>query len=104
MASVKWDKCICHGYSENPGNEVQFTDISWTKLCESAKRRRDHIYDKLRAYIYGALQLPLAITDIVRHVNCHKVYTLPNRILLMEQKRTLEDASEPEVQPSPENA
>ena len=102
MASVKWDKCICHGYSENPGNEVQFTDISWTKLCESAKRHCDHIYDKFRAYIDGTLQLPLAITDTVRHVNCYKVYTLPKSILLMERKRTLEDASEPEGQPSPE--
>ena len=102
MACVKWDKCICHGYSVNPGNEVQFTDISWTKLCESTKRRRDHIYDKLRAYIDGALQLPLAITDIVRHVNCYKVYTLPKSILLMERKRTLEDPSEPEGQTSHE--
>ena len=99
MASVNWDKCICHGNSENPGNEVQFTDISWIKLCESAKRRRDHIYDKLRVYIDGTLQLPLAITDIVRRVNCYKVYTLPKSILLMERKRTLEDASEPEEQP-----
>ena len=102
MASVKWNKSICHGYSENPGNEVQFTDISWTKLCESAKRRRDHIYEKLRAYIDGTLQLPLTITDIVRHVNCFKVYTLPKSILLMEQKRTFEDASEPEGQHSSE--
>ena len=98
MASVK---CICHVYSKNPGNEVQFTDISWAKLCESAKRRRDHIYDKLRTYIDGTLQLPLA-TNIVRHVNCYKVYTLPKSILLMERKRTLEDASEPEGQPSHE--
>ena len=92
-------KCICHGYSENPGNEVKFTDISWTKLGESDKRRRDNIYDKLRAYIDGTLHLPLAITDIVRHVNCYKVYTLAKRILLME--RTLEDATEPEGLPSP---
>ena len=102
LASVKWDKCICHGYTENTGNEVQFTDISWAKLCESANRRRDHIYDKLRAYIDGTLQLPLAITDIVRHMNCYNVYTLPTSSLLIERKRTLEDASEPEGQPSPE--
>ena len=102
MASVKWDICICHGYSENPGNEVQFTDTSWTKLCISAKRRRNDIYDKLRAYIDGTLQLPLAITDIARHVNCYKVYTLHKIILLMGRKRTLEDASEPKGQTSHE--
>ena len=102
MASVKWDTCICHGYSENPGNEVKFTDISWTKLCEAAKRRRDHVYDTLRPYIDGTLEVPLAHTDIVRHVNCYKVYTLPKSILLMERKRTLDDDSGPEGQPSPE--
>ena len=100
--TVEWDKCICHGYSENPDNEVQLTDTSWIKLCESAKNRRDHSYYKLRAYIDGTLQLPLAITDIVRHVNCYKMYTLPKSILLMERKGTLEDASEPKGQHSHE--
>ena len=81
MPAVKWNQCICHGYSENPGKEVRFTPASWTKLCDAAKRRQDHVYDALKPYIDGTVPLPLEPSRIAKHINCYKVYTL-------EKKRT----------------
>lgn len=73
MVSIKpvnWHQCICHGYSDNPGKEAKLTENAWSKLCDAAKRRRDHVYDRLKPYIEGTQPLPVAINTIVKHVNC----------------------------------
>ena len=91
--NVKWDECICHGYSSVAGKEQKFTEAAWTKLFDSAKRRKDHVYDKLCRYIEGSLQLPVEICRISHHENCYKSYTLEKSLLTFERKRTANTSS-----------
>jgi hypothetical protein len=93
MANVKWNECICHGYSSVPGKEQQFTEAAWTKLCDSAKRRKDHVYDKMYLYIERSLPLPIEICSIIRHENCYKSYMLEKSILTFERKRAANTSS-----------
>ena len=86
MANVKWDECICYEYSSVPGKKQKFTEAAWTKLCNSAKRHKDHVYDKLCPYIEGSLPLPVKIFRISRHENCYKSYTLEKSLLTFQRK------------------
>ena len=87
MANIRWDECVCHGYSSAPGKEQTFTEGAWTKLCDSAKRRKDHVYDQLRPYIEGTYPLPVEVCSIIRHQHCYKSYTLEKGISIVERKR-----------------
>ena len=84
---IKWDECICHAYSDNPGKLVRFTDQSWSKLCDAPQQRQDDLYQTLKPYIDKELQLPVGVNDIYRHEGCYKVYTLKRSIQLAVNKR-----------------
>ena len=49
--SVNWDTCACHGFSSNPGQLEIFTEKSWAKLCNTAIRRKELVFEKLQEYI-----------------------------------------------------
>ena len=51
--SINWDRCLCHGSSTSVGKLEKFTETSWKKFCQAAKRRQDDIYELLREYIGG---------------------------------------------------
>jgi hypothetical protein len=84
--SVNWDKCLCHGYSTTVGKLENFTQVSWDKFCNAAKRRQDDIYYKLQDYITGEQPLPRDVKKLKKHHNCYAVYVLEKSIILAQNK------------------
>ena len=82
---------------------LQFnTRSAWSKLCDSAKRRRDHVYDKLCPYIEGSSPLPVNVSTISRHENCYKAYVMEKSLSLIDRKRSATTSSEDSQSCSPE--
>ncbi len=104
MAKVNWNECVCHGYSTSDSKLIPFSKDSWKTLCVSARRRQDHVYKKLYAYIDGSVPLPVEKTSIFRHINCFKSYILEKSLLRVEIHRkrtsvTLEDGDSSQCSP-----
>jgi hypothetical protein len=84
--SVNWDKCLCHGYSTTVGKLENFTQVSWDKFCNAAKRRQDDLNHKLQDYITGKQPLPRDVNQLKKHHNCYAVYVLEKSIILAQNK------------------
>ncbi len=85
--SLNWDKCLCHGRSSSVGKLEKFTETSWHKFCQAAKRRRDDVYQLMREYIDGEKPVPRDVTALVKHHNCYASYVLEKTVKRIESAR-----------------
>jgi len=75
------------------GRLDKFTETSWQKFCQAAKRQQDDVYELLRDYTDGEKPIPRDVTQLVKHHNCYASYVLEKTVKRIESARLHEGAT-----------